>query len=79
MFPGDSVYYHLSPAPAPVVGARPNGTWARIEVPVLDSSNAGIIQMGTVAAVVMGFVGVVGAVLWAKAGGKEVKKEKKTQ
>lgn len=62
-----------------MVGARANGTWTRIEVPVLDSSNAGIIQMGTVAAVAAGFVGIVGAVLWAKSGGKEAKKEKKTQ
>lgn len=78
-FPGDTVYYHLSPAPAPVVGARASGTWVRIEVPVLDSSNANMILMGTVAAVALGFVGVVGAVLWSKASGKEVKKEVKKE
>lgn len=73
------MYYHLSPAPAPVVGARASGTWVRIEVPVLDSSNANMILMGTVAAVALGFVGVVGAVLWSKASGKEVKKEVKKE
>lgn len=51
----------------------------RIEVPVLDSSNANMILMGTVAAVALGFVGVVGAVLWSKASGKEVKKEVKKE
>lgn len=79
LFPENAVYYHLSPVP--VAGERANGSWAKIQVPVLDSANAGVIQMGTVAAVGLGFMIVSGVVLWARlTGGKKIAKEaKKTQ
>lgn len=75
LFPEQVMYYHLSPVPEPGVD---NGTWGRIEAPVLDRGNEGVIKTWTVAAVGIGFVWVVGAVLWAKVIGgvrKDVKKK----
>lgn len=78
LFPEQVMYYHLSPVPGEKAPAE-NGMWGRIQAPVLDRGwgNEEMIKTWTVAAVGIGFVWVIGAVLWARVLGakKEVKKE----
>jgi hypothetical protein len=62
-------FIHVPPA------ASANELVERIEVPVLDLRRAQWVEVGTVGAVVLGFLGVVW-VLFAGAGGRRVSVEK---
>lgn len=68
-----TMYYHLSPAPAP--GMEGSGTFGRIEVPVLDKGwgNEEVIKTGTTAVVGLGFLWAVGKVVMAKVRGTKVR------
>ncbi|RPB17063.1 PIG-X-domain-containing protein [Morchella conica CCBAS932] len=80
LFPEQVMYYHLSPTPAPVgadsgmVGVKggegKEGTWGRIQVPVLDKGwgNSETIKTWTAVIVVLGFLWVFIRIAVAKIG-----------
>lgn len=64
-FPQQTMYYHFSPeedataAGSGVAGVGNDGTWAQLDVPVLDLRYAPLVSAGTVVVVGLGFLWVL--------------------
>ncbi|CUS08202.1 unnamed protein product [Tuber aestivum] len=75
LFPEQVMYYHLSPMPH----ERSEGAWSSIDVPVLGLENAGMIKIGTVTIVGLGFLWVLFKIFLAEFGSVRGKKELKKE